>query len=83
METAKPLWVRKHSCPLRGFESDRDWNAALNVKSRGLDELGVVHSEETLVETATAMDTVFVSASRVVEAGSPCLKERAAVAANE
>jgi putative transposase len=83
VETAKPLWVREHSCPSCGFELDRDWNAALNVQSRGLKKLGVVHSESTSVETATAVDSVSVSASRVVEAGSPCLKERAAVAASE
>ncbi len=83
VETEKPLWVREHSCPSCEFELDRDWNAALNVKSRGLSKLGVVHSEETPVETATAVDSISVSASRVVEAGSPCLKERAALAASE
>jgi putative transposase len=83
VETVKPLWVREHSCPSCGFELGRDWNAALNVQSRGLERLGVVHSESTSVETATAVDSVSVSASRVVEAGSPCLKERAAVAASE
>ncbi|MEF8779057.1 MAG: transposase [Haloferacaceae archaeon] len=79
-ETDKPLWIREHSCPSCGFETERDWNAALNVKSRGLSKLGVVHSEATPVKTATAVDSVSVSASRVVETGSPCLKE-AAVAA--
>ena len=83
VETEKPLWVREHRCPSCGFELDRDWNAALNVKSRGLEKLGVVHSEATLVETATAVDTLSVSASRVVEAGSSVLKERAALAASE
>ena len=29
------------------------------------------------LETATAVDTISVSASRVVEAGSPCFKEPA------
>ncbi|ELZ68604.1 transposase, IS605 OrfB family protein [Haloferax prahovense DSM 18310] len=57
VETRKPLWVRKHSCPSCGFELDRDWNASLNVLSRGLDKLGVVHSEDTPVETATAVST--------------------------
>ncbi|QFU82544.1 RNA-guided endonuclease InsQ/TnpB family protein [Natronorubrum aibiense] len=77
-ETVKPLWVREHSCPSCGLELDRDWNAALNVFSRGLEDIGVVHSEATTpVETATAVDTYSVSASRVVEAGSPCLKEAA------
>ncbi|WP_254531279.1 RNA-guided endonuclease InsQ/TnpB family protein [Natrinema gelatinilyticum] len=75
VETAKPVWVREHSCPSCGFELERDWNAALNIQSRGLENLGVVHSEATPVETATAVDTSEVSASRVVEAGSPALKE--------
>ncbi|WP_312907936.1 RNA-guided endonuclease InsQ/TnpB family protein [Natronosalvus caseinilyticus] len=77
VETEKPLWVREHSCPACGFELDRDWNAALNVKSRGLSKLGVVHSKATPVKTATAVDSVSMSASRVVETGSPRLKERA------
>lgn len=82
VSTWKPLWVRKHSCPACGFNLDRDWNAALNVLLRGLSKLGVVHSEDTPVETATAVSTdgddsssIVVDASRVVEAGSPALKE--------
>jgi putative transposase len=78
----KPLWVREHSCPTCGFETDRDWNAALNVLSKGLTKLGVVHSEATPVETATAVSTdggdsssIIVDASRVTETGSPALKE--------
>ncbi|SEP61000.1 RNA-guided endonuclease InsQ/TnpB family protein, partial [Natrinema salaciae] len=82
-ESDKPLWVREHSCPSCGFETDRDWNAALNVKSRGLSELGVVHSKGTPVETATSADTRSVSASRVVETGSSVLKERVALATSE
>ncbi len=81
VETAKPLWDQGHSCPACGFELGRDWNAALNVFSRGLAKLGVVHSEDTPVETATAPnadDRFEVAASRVVEAGSACLKEAAA-----
>jgi putative transposase len=80
VETRKPLWVREHSCPACGFELDRDWNASLNVQLRGLSKLGVVHSESTPVETATAVDTRSVSASRVVETGSPALKEATPVA---
>ena len=79
VKTEKPLWVREHSCPSCGFETDRDYNAALNVWERGLRKLGVVHSEETPAETATTVDAddhFEVSASRVVETGSPCLKER-------
>ncbi|MFT4958090.1 MAG: putative transposase, partial [Halobacteriales archaeon] len=79
----KPLWVREHSCPSCGFEVDRDYNASLNVLSRGLDKLGVGHSEDMPVETATAVDTTSVSASRVVESGRPCLKERTAIAVSE
>ena len=96
VESDKPLWVRTHSCPSCGYEVDRDRNAAFNVLSRGLQKLGVVHSEarmpseplcdsdglrksvsdfRTLVETATTADTQTVSASRVVEAGSPYLRE--------
>ena len=82
VSTDKPLWVREHSCPSCGFEIYRDWNAALNVLSRGLSKLGVVHSEDTLVETATAVSTdgdeyssIVVDARRVVEAGSPALKQ--------
>ncbi|MFT4891978.1 MAG: putative transposase, partial [Halobacteriales archaeon] len=37
--------------------------------------LGVGHSEHTPVETATAVDTTSVSASHVVESGSPVLQE--------
>ncbi len=82
-ESEKPLWVREHSCPSCGFELDRDWNAALNVKSRGLSKLGVVHSKATPVETVTAVDSTqreSVSASRVVESGSSVLKEAASAA---
>jgi putative transposase len=75
VETEKPLWVREHSCPACGFEADRDANAAWNILSRGLTELGVGHSEGTPVETALPVGTTPVPAKRVVEAGSPCLKE--------
>jgi putative transposase len=75
VETDKPLWVREHSCPACGFEADRNANAAWNILSRGLTDLGVGHSELPPVETALPADTAVVSAKRVVEAGSPCLKE--------
>jgi len=78
VKTEKPLWVREHSCPSCGFETDRDYNAALNVWERGLDDLGVGHSEDTPAETGTAVDTRNVSASTVVETGSPCLTEAVA-----
>ncbi|UWG50062.1 Transposable element, IS605 OrfB family [Halalkaliarchaeum sp. AArc-CO] len=78
VETEKPLWVREHSCPACRFEADRDANAAWNVLSRGLTKLGVGHSELPPVETALPAGTAVVPAKRVLEAGSPCLKERAA-----
>ncbi|WP_159902056.1 RNA-guided endonuclease InsQ/TnpB family protein [Salinirussus salinus] len=83
VEVEKPLWVRTHSCPSCGFETDRDRNTALNAFSRGLEELGVVHSEDTPVETTLPTGTDSVPAKRVVEAGSPALKERTVLAVSE
>ena len=73
VETAKPIWVREHSCPACRFETDRDANAAMNVLQRGFSELGLGWPESTPVETVTATDTTqfeSVSASYVVETGS-------------
>jgi putative transposase len=70
VETAKPIWVREHSCPSCGFECDRDANAAMNVLQRGFSELGLGWPEDTPVETALPTDTTTVSAKRVIEAGS-------------
>ena len=73
VETAKPIWVREHSCPSCGFECDRDANAAMNVLQSGFAELGLGWPEDTPVETVTATDTTqfeSVSASHVVETGS-------------
>jgi putative transposase len=53
VETAKPIWVREHSCPSCGFETDRDANAAMNVLQRGFSALGLGWPEETPVETVT------------------------------
>ncbi|WP_336327722.1 RNA-guided endonuclease InsQ/TnpB family protein [Halovenus sp. HT40] len=82
VKTDKPLWVRDHFCPSCGFETDRDANAAINILSRGLNQLGVGHSKGTPVETALPVDTP-VSAKCVVETGSPILKERTASAVSE
>ncbi|MDB2246348.1 transposase [Halorubrum ezzemoulense] len=82
VKTEKPLWMREHSCPACGFEADRDANAAWNILSRGLEEVGVGYSESTPVETALPVDTP-VSTKRVVETGSPTLKERTASAVSE
>jgi len=87
--TDKPLWVREHSCPSCGFEVDRDYNAALEIKRLGLEKLGVeahtmtvgqgMAESTTPVETALPEDTEAtandVSPKCVVETGSPCLKE--------
>ncbi|MFQ3318957.1 MAG: putative transposase [Natronomonas sp.] len=73
VETAKPIWVREHSCPACGFETDRDANAAMNILQRGFSELGLGWPEDTPVETVTTTDTADfqrVSASHVVETGS-------------
>ncbi|OSO88141.1 putative transposase [Halorubrum ezzemoulense] len=73
VETTKSIWVREHSCPSCGFETDRDANAAMNVLQRGFAELGLGWPEDTPVETVTATDTAHfesVSASHVVETGS-------------
>ena len=103
VETAKPIWVREHSCPSCGFECDRDANAvvrlrltgskiardfatAMNVLQRGFAELGLGWPEDTPVETALPTDTDDfreVSAKRVIETGSPTLKERTASAVSE
>jgi len=80
--TEKPLWVREHSCPACGFEADRDANAAWNILSRGLEDVGVGYSEPTPVETALPVDTP-VSVKCVIEAGSPTLKERTASPVSE
>jgi putative transposase len=82
-ETDKPLWVREHSCPSCGFEADRDANAALKILSRGFEQIGTGCPESTPVETALPADTGSVFAKRVVETGSPTLKERAASAVSE
>ena len=98
VESEKPLWVREHSCPSCGFETDRDQNAALEVQRLGLLELGVVEesdelgqelAESTPAETGTSAGSRSSSSrdviptSAVVDTGSPTLKERAAVAASE
>ncbi len=95
VSSEKPLWVREHSCPSCGFETDRDENAALEVQRLGLIELGVVDgesgvgqelAESTPAETGTAVGTRHrdvVPASAVVDTGSPTLKERATVLASE
>ncbi|ELY68317.1 RNA-guided endonuclease InsQ/TnpB family protein [Natrinema versiforme] len=83
VSTDKPLWIREHSCPSCGFTADRDWNAAWNILSRGIKQVGAGCSESTPVETALPTGTHSVPAKRVIEAGSPTLKERTALAVSE
>jgi putative transposase len=66
----------------RAARFHRNLATAWNILSRGLEDVGVGHSESTPVETALPVDTP-VSAKRVVEAGSPTLKERTASAVSE
>ncbi len=35
VESDKPLWVREHSCPACGFETDRDANAVVRLRLTG------------------------------------------------
>ena len=113
--TEKSLWVREHSCPSCGFEADRDYNAAIEIKRLGLQELGIEDSSEdvgqgmaestspeiedfwctdesrsdslTPAETALPAENEGTSdkfsPKRVVETGSPCLKERTAHGVSE
>ena len=60
---------------LTGSKIARDFATAWNILSRGLTDIGVGHSELTPVETALPTGTAVVPAKRVLEAGSPCLKE--------
>jgi putative transposase len=72
VETAKPVWVREHSCPACGHTEDRDLNAAKNILSRGMKQIGAGRSESTPVQTVLPTFTSFqVDAKHVVEAGSP------------
>ncbi len=67
---------------------DRDANAAINILSRGYEQLGVGNSKSTPVETALPMfipsdssDVVYIK--RVIESGNPILKKRTAQAVSE
>ena len=78
VETWKPIWVREHSCPACGHIEDRDLNAAKNILSRGMQQIGAGRPESTPVQTALPAfsddgrhSAVSVDAKRVVEAGIP------------
>ena len=65
-KVGKDVWDRGHSCPNCGFTTTRDHNSALNILKKGL---GGGQAEVAPVDTGTSTD--FVSASSVVESGSP------------
>ncbi|MFB6299078.1 MAG: RNA-guided endonuclease InsQ/TnpB family protein, partial [Halobacteriales archaeon] len=91
-ETAKPLWVREHSCPSCGFTTNRDHNASLETHQRGLEKLGVEfeqsevglgQSEQMSVETgvtAGRRHRDVLLANTVAEAESPNLANTVAEA---
>ena len=62
----------ENSCPACGHTEDRDLNAAKNILSRGMTQIGAGRSESTPVQTVLPTFTsVQVDAKHVVEAGSP------------
>ena len=73
VETAKPIWVREHSCPACGHTEDRDLSVAKSILNRGLKQLGAGRSGSTPVQTALPTFTPqreAVDTNRVVEPGS-------------
>jgi len=51
VKSDKPLWVREHSCPSCGYETDRDHNSSIEVQRLGLKDLGVDFEREELFST--------------------------------
>jgi putative transposase len=51
VESEKPLWVREHSCPSCGYETDRDHNSSIEVQRLGLKDLEVDFELEELFST--------------------------------
>lgn len=77
VKTDKQIWVREHSCPSCGITADRDYNAACEIKRRGMETLGVPtrhvgpgRSESTPAETVFPVDSHDVSAKHVLETGT-------------
>ena len=70
VETAKPIWVREHSCPWCGFECDRDANVTMNVLQRGFQELGLDNPKMRLWRLRSYGHLFDVCKARL-RAGSP------------
>jgi putative transposase len=63
VSTDRPLWVSEHSCPSCGFTADRDWNAAWNILSRGIKQVGAGRTESTSSESLRDSDGLRKSRS--------------------
>lgn len=71
VKTDKKLWQREHSCPSCGYTTDRDYNAAKNILGKGLAEVTPADTETSAEYKDQNTDFCDVSASFVVETGSP------------
>jgi putative transposase len=67
----KSLAVRIHRCPYCGLEIDRDYNSALDILKFGLEKIPQGLLEFTPVEIEPLRELETISASSIVEAGSP------------
>ncbi|WP_425604331.1 zinc ribbon domain-containing protein [Natrinema gelatinilyticum] len=66
--------VREHSCPSCWFTTDRDWNAAWNILSRGIKKVGTGCPESPSAETSLPIGTTAVLATHVWTPLSPPLR---------
>lgn len=65
----KTLAIRTHCCPFCGLVMDRDYNAALNIRTRGMDSLPPEWREVTPVENRQIL-VVTQQASQFQESGN-------------
>jgi putative transposase len=63
VESEKPLWVREHSCPSCGYETDRDQNASIEVQRLGLEGLGVDFEREELFSNSGQSSSIGLGQS--------------------
>jgi putative transposase len=77
VESKKPLWVREHSCPSCGYETDRDHNSSIEVQRLGLEDLGVDFEREELFDDSGQSSNIGLGQSKYsgnrtsVETGIP------------